>query len=122
MSYLVVLGLFYSKRSSKFAQGLSYYHWSLTFKMTSMDSTAAPAPPSEAQKTPSEVDVTKRDAANDVSGGEEPPAKKARLDENQANAEEDPRSKGIAPIKAEYACPAFLLFCPRLTLVTLLDI
>ncbi|KAJ5331697.1 hypothetical protein N7476_001480 [Penicillium atrosanguineum] len=70
-----------------------------------MDSAAAPAPPSEAQNTSPEVDVIKRDA-NDVSGGEEPPAKKARLDENQATAEEDPRSKGIAPIKAEYLIPS----------------
>lgn len=122
MSHLVDLVLFYLEQSSNFAQSLSYYHWSFSSKMASMDSTAAPAPPSEAQITPSEMEVTKRDAANDVSGGEGPPAKKARLDENQANAEEDPRSKGIAPIKAEYACPAFLPFCRRLTLVTLLDI
>lgn len=78
--------------------------------MTGMDSAAAPAPPSEPQITPSEVDVTKRDAANDVSGADEPPAKKARLEETSDNAEEDPRSKGIAPIKAEYARSALLHF------------
>lgn len=75
--------------------------------MANMDPAAAPAPPSEVQNTPSEVDVTKRDAANGVSNADEPPSKKARLDETLENTEQDPRSKGIAPIKAEYACPAF---------------
>lgn len=76
-------------------------------KMANMDPTAAPAPSSDVQNTPSEVDVTKRDAANGVSNADEPPSKKARLDETSENTEQDLRSKGIAPIKAEYVCPVF---------------
>jgi hypothetical protein len=78
--------------------------------MVSMDPAAAPVPPSDAQNLPSEMDVIKRDAVNGVSSAEEPPAKKARLEETSENKEEDHRSKGIAPIKAEYVCPAFPSF------------
>lgn len=49
-------------------------------------------------------EIPKRDAANDPGAAdvEEPPAKKARLDEPSKPAQVDMRDRGIAPIKAEY--------------------
>lgn len=50
------------------------------------------------------MEAPKRDAANGDSGAagtEEPPSKKARLDEPTKPVQEDTRDKGIAPIKAE---------------------
>lgn len=62
--------------------------------------------PSEATIAPPEVDANKRDAVNSGSGVEEPPAKKARVEESsESNGQSRPlRERGIAPIKAEYAC------------------
>lgn len=50
------------------------------------------------------MEVPKRDAANDsgATGVDEPPAKKARLDEPSKPAPVDMRDRGMAPIKAEY--------------------
>lgn len=67
---------------------------------------------SVADQLPSEMEVTKREAENGGSGAEgaeQPPSKKARVDE-PANSEEKVVSRqdlpeherGIAPIKAEY--------------------
>lgn len=55
----------------------------------------------EASVAAPDMEVPKRDAAND-SGVDEPPAKKARLDEPSKPAHVDMRDKGMAPIKAEY--------------------
>ncbi|CAG7973907.1 unnamed protein product [Penicillium nalgiovense] len=51
-----------------------------------------------------DMEVPKRDAANESSNPsvEEPPAKKARLDEPSKPAQVDMRDRGIAPVKAEY--------------------
>ncbi|KAJ6191236.1 hypothetical protein N7519_001257 [Penicillium mononematosum] len=51
-----------------------------------------------------DTEVPKRDAANESSNPsvEEPPAKKARLDEPSKPAQVDMRDRGIAPVKAEY--------------------
>lgn len=50
------------------------------------------------------IEVPKRDTANGSGAAdmEEPPAKKARLDEPSKPAQVDMRDRGIAPIKAEY--------------------
>ncbi|KGO39445.1 tRNA-dihydrouridine synthase [Penicillium expansum] len=58
----------------------------------------------EASVAAPNIEVPKRDAANDsgAAGVEEPPAKKARLDEPSKPAQVDMRDKGIAPVKAEY--------------------
>lgn len=50
------------------------------------------------------MEVPKRDAANDSGAAdvEEPPTKKARLDEPSKPAHVDMRDKGIVPIKAEH--------------------
>ncbi|KAJ5819288.1 hypothetical protein N7474_004879 [Penicillium riverlandense] len=50
------------------------------------------------------ADIPKRDAANGNSGVEEPPSKKARLEEVREDTR-DPRDRGIAPIKKEYLLP-----------------
>jgi len=75
--------------------------------MASMDSATAPAPPPDTRHVSSEMDVTKRDATNGLYSADEPPSKKARLEETSENVKQDPRSKGIAPIKAEHVCPTF---------------
>ncbi|KAJ5961353.1 uncharacterized protein N7479_008503 [Penicillium vulpinum] len=51
-----------------------------------------------------DMEVPKRDATNDsgAAGADEPPSKKARLDEPSKPAQVDMRDRGIAPIKAEY--------------------
>ena len=58
----------------------------------------------EASVAAPDMEVPKRDAANDSSatGVDEPPAKKARLDEPSKPAHVDMRDRGMAPIKAEY--------------------
>lgn len=58
----------------------------------------------EASIAAPDMEVPKRDAANDsgAAGVDEPPAKKARLDEPSKPAHVDMRDKGMAPIKAEY--------------------
>ncbi|KAJ5089328.1 tRNA-dihydrouridine(47) synthase [Penicillium argentinense] len=66
---------------------------------------------SKADPTLAEVDATKRDASDSVAGvesTEEPPSKKARLDETPEMKEkqQDARDRGIAPIKAEYRISA----------------
>jgi hypothetical protein len=48
------------------------------------------------------ADIPKRDAANGNSGVEEPPSKKARLDDKEVREDtRDLRDRGIAPIKKE---------------------
>lgn len=47
-----------------------------------------------------DMDVSKRDAGD--AAVEEPPAKKARVEEPTEPVAQDSRDKGIAPIKAEY--------------------
>ncbi|OQD78173.1 hypothetical protein PENDEC_c001G01326 [Penicillium decumbens] len=74
--------------------------------MASMDSATAPAPPPDTRHVSSEMDVTKRDATNGLYSADEPPSKKARLEETSENVKQDPRSKGIAPIKAEFLIPS----------------
>jgi hypothetical protein len=71
--------------------------------MSSMDSTAPQSATAEPVQAPSEAEVTKRDAANGSAAAEEPPSKKARIDEpEQPQDERDSlRNRGIAPIKAE---------------------
>lgn len=61
-------------------------------------------PPEANIAPPTEVDASKRDAVNGGSGTEEPPAKKARVeDSSESNGPSRPtRDKGVAPIKAEY--------------------
>lgn len=60
-----------------------------------------------ADQSPAEVEVTKREADNGDSGveiTEQPPSKKARVDEPSGNDEQvvvPERDRGIAPIKAE---------------------
>ena len=87
------------------ARGLlkdTYFAWYI--KMPSIDSVV--------EQPPSEVDATKREAENgdsSVGNVEQPPAKKARVDnpndpEEQAAYE---RARGIAPIKAEYDLRSF---------------
>ncbi|OQE23403.1 hypothetical protein PENFLA_c011G08627 [Penicillium flavigenum] len=51
-----------------------------------------------------DMEVPKRDATNESSHSsvEEPPAKKARLDEPSKSSQVDMRDRGIAPVKAEY--------------------
>lgn len=73
--------------------------------MSSAESTA-PTIPAEATTSPSEVENSKRDVVNGGSGVEEPPSKKARVDELlETNGQSRPsREKGVAPIKAEYVC------------------
>ncbi|KAF4762404.1 hypothetical protein N7455_003320 [Penicillium solitum] len=58
----------------------------------------------EASVAAPDMEVPKRDAANDsgAAGVDEPPAKKARLDEPSKPARVDMRDRGMAPIKAEY--------------------
>ncbi|KAJ5162591.1 uncharacterized protein N7500_004421 [Penicillium coprophilum] len=50
------------------------------------------------------MEIPKRDATNDsgAAGVDEPPSKKARLDEPSQPAKVDMRDRGMAPIKAEY--------------------
>lgn len=69
--------------------------------------------PSEATIAPPEVDDGKRDAVNGGSGVEEPPAKKARVEEpSESNGQSRPsREKGVAPIKAEYVCLTLFPSC-----------
>lgn len=71
--------------------------------MSSMDSTAPQSATGEPIQAPSEVEVTKRDAATGSPAAEEPPSKKARIDEPEApeNDRASLRNRGIAPIKAE---------------------
>ncbi|OQD79926.1 hypothetical protein PENANT_c042G01763 [Penicillium antarcticum] len=49
-----------------------------------------------------DVEAQKRDANDNAVAVEEPPAKKARLEENPNAAKQDMRDRGVAPIKAEY--------------------
>jgi hypothetical protein len=71
--------------------------------MSSMDSTVPQSATAETTQAPSEVDVPKRDAANGSPAAEEPPSKKARIDEPEKSEDErdSRRNRGIAPIKAE---------------------
>lgn len=66
------------------------------------ETTKAQAP--EASVAAPDMEVPKRDAASDsgAAGVEEPPAKKARLDEPSKPTQVDMRDRGIAPVKAEY--------------------
>lgn len=69
--------------------------------MSSLDLTAQK--PSEANNATPEAHIPARD--RDVgSGSDEPPAKKARLQETSDSEKivRDARDRGIAPIKAEY--------------------
>lgn len=71
--------------------------------MSNMDSTIPQPANSETIQAQSEAEVTKRDAANGSPAADEPPSKKARIDEPQ-DFEDDRatlRNRGIAPIKAE---------------------
>ncbi|KAJ5753257.1 tRNA dihydrouridine synthase [Penicillium odoratum] len=71
--------------------------------MSHMDMTTQK--PSKATNAVPEPDVSTRD--RDVGSGDEPPAKKARLEGTDSdNKPLDARDRGIAPIKAEY-----VLFC-----------
>lgn len=54
-----------------------------------------------------EVEAQKRDANDNSAAVEEPPAKKARLEENPNSDRQDMRDRGVAPIKAEYVCFTF---------------
>lgn len=65
-----------------------------------MEETSKPQLP-EASATVPDMDVSKRDAVGDTAV-EEPPAKKARVEEPTEPVAQDSRDKGIAPIKAEY--------------------
>jgi tRNA-dihydrouridine synthase 3 len=49
-----------------------------------------------------EVEAQKRDASDNAAAVEEPPAKKARIEENPNADKQDMRDRGVAPIKAEY--------------------
>lgn len=75
----------------------------------------------EASVAAPDMEVPKRDAANDSSaaGVDEPPAKKARLDEPSKPAHVDMRDRGMAPIKAEYVR---LLLKDRITLIFAIQI
>ncbi|KAL4806480.1 hypothetical protein BDV18DRAFT_137661 [Aspergillus unguis] len=57
----------------------------------------------------SEAELPKHELANGTDHTEEPPMKKARLDEpvssEQQNGQVPPRQKGVAPVKAEYLIP-----------------
>jgi tRNA-dihydrouridine synthase 3 len=66
------------------------------------ETTKAQAP--EASVAVPDMEVPKRDAATDsgAAGADEPPSKKARLDEPSKPARVDMRDRGMAPIKAEY--------------------
>lgn len=70
----------------------------------------------EATIAASEVDVTKREVSNGSPGPEEPPSKKARMEDSSGlNGQDRPqREKGVAPIKAEYASAQHLACCCRL--------
>lgn len=70
-----------------------------------MESEIPNAQLSEASVAAPIMEAPKRDAANDdvgAAGTEEPPSKKARLEETSTPVEQDMRDRGIAPIKAEY--------------------
>ncbi|OKP06248.1 tRNA-dihydrouridine(47) synthase [NAD(P)(+)] [Penicillium subrubescens] len=69
-----------------------------------MDPTVPQSATAETTQAPSEVDLPKRDAANGSPAAEEPPSKKARIDEPEKSEDErdSRRNRGIAPIKAEY--------------------
>ena len=54
-----------------------------------------------------DVEAQKRDVNDNYAAVEEPPAKKARLEENPNSDRQDMRDRGVAPIKAEYVCFAF---------------
>lgn len=71
--------------------------------MSSMDTTFPQSATAETAQAPPEVDVTKRDAAIGSPAAEEPPSKKARIDEPEKSEDERDyrRNRGIAPIKAE---------------------
>ena len=71
--------------------------------MSDMDSTIPQSATAEAIQAPSEAEVVKRDAANGSPAAEEPPSKKARIDEPEEPEDERAtlRNRGIAPIKAE---------------------
>lgn len=70
----------------------------------------------DATTAASEVDVTKREVSNGSPGPEEPPSKKARMEDSSGLNGQDrlPREKGVAPIKAEYASTQRLARCSRL--------
>ncbi|KAJ5385594.1 hypothetical protein N7517_003505 [Penicillium concentricum] len=59
---------------------------------------------SEASVTIPDMEIPKRDAASDsgAAGVDEPPSKKARLEEPSKPAKVDMRDRAVAPIKAEY--------------------
>ena len=61
---------------------------------------------SEASVAAPDMDVSKRDVASGDAGAagvDEPPSKKARVEEPTKPVAQDMRDRGIAPIKAEYA-------------------
>jgi tRNA-dihydrouridine synthase 3 len=69
----------------------------------------------EASAPAPNMDVSKRDAANGDAGAagvDEPPAKKARVEEPTKPIGQDSRDKGMAPIKAEYV-QFLLIVSPR---------
>ena len=71
------------------------------FKMSGTEPTAPIS--SEPKIGASEVDMPLRDNNDSGSGVEEPPSKRARLEEPSTTAEDvRPRMKGVAPVKAEY--------------------
>jgi hypothetical protein len=54
-----------------------------------------------------DVEAQKRDANDNSAAMEEPPAKKARLEDAPNSDRQDMRDRGVAPIKAEYVCFTF---------------
>lgn len=65
------------------------------------------------ENTQTDAELPKQELSNGNDHTEEPPMKKARLDEpapsDQQNGQAPPRQKGVAPVKAEYATRAILL-------------